>query len=283
MNVTPEEDGHQGARVGRNAGALRLASANRRVAPAAIVSMAGGERETRSFKVSHPLDRCIWHALTGAHAAFSHGDAVARRYGTEYAPFAATIDDSMASLAELRDIIPPGGAVALFTRDALVFPDSIATPRRALVTRMILPPGALTTDVPALPPTTRALRDEDVPAMTALVALTQPGPFAARTIALGRYLGVFEGGVLIAMAGERMRLDGFVEISAVCTRPDHRGRGLAAALIVTLCGAAFARGEIPFLHAYADNVTALSVYRKLGFSTRATMHLAFVGRAGARQ
>jgi predicted GNAT family acetyltransferase len=52
---------------------------------------------------------------------------------------------------------------------------------------------------------------------------------------------------------------------------------------VTLCRAAFERGETPFLHAYEDNVTAISVYRKLGFSTRATMHLAFVGLTGQRQ
>jgi predicted GNAT family acetyltransferase len=232
--------------------------------------------------VSHPLDRCIWHALSGTHAAFAHGNALALRYGTDYAPFAATIDDSAASLAALPDIVPPDGALALFTRDELTFPETIALRRRALVTQMILMPGALLADGPALPASTRVLADEDVPAMTDLVALTQPGPFAERTIALGRYFGVFEDDRLVAMAGERMSLEGFIEISAVCTHPDHRGRGLAAALIANLCHAAFARGDVPFLHAYADNVTAISVYRKLGFSERAAMHLAIVGRAEKR-
>jgi len=236
----------------------------------------------RSETVSHPLDRCIWHALAGRQAGFAHGNARALRYGTEYAPFAATIDDTPASLAGLPDIIPAGGAVALFTRDALAFPETIATLRRALVTQMILPPGALAAGIPDPPPATRALTDDDVAAMTALVALTQPGPFANRTIVLGRYLGVFEDDTLIAMAGERMCLDGFVEISAVCTHPDHRGRGLAASLIATLARAAFKRGESPFLHAFADNTTALSVYRTLGFSTRASPHLAIVGRAEKR-
>ncbi len=115
--------------------------------------------------------------------------------------------------------------------------------------------------------------------MMALVALTQPGPFAKRTVELGRFLGIFVGDSLIAMAGERMCLDGFVEISGVCTHPDHRGRGLAAVLITTLVRAALERGETPFLHAFADNETALGVYRKLGFLTRATFHLAAVGRA----
>jgi predicted GNAT family acetyltransferase len=232
--------------------------------------------------VSQALGRCIWHALSGRQAVFSHGNATARRYGTEYAPFAATMDDSPASLVALHDIIPPGGAVALFTLDELTFPATMTTIRRALVRQMVLTPGALPADVPALPAATRQLRDDDIPAMMALVALTQPGPFAERTAVMGRYLGVFAGDALIAMAGERICLEGFVEISAVCTHPDHRGRGLAAALIVALARAAFDRGETPFLHAFADNETALSVYRKLGFSLRATFHLAIVGRAGNR-
>jgi predicted GNAT family acetyltransferase len=230
--------------------------------------------------MSHPLDRCIWQALSRRQAAFAHGNATALRYQTEYAPFAATIDDSPSSLAALREIIPPHGNVALFTRDELAFPETLSISIRALIRQMALYPGALTAEVPPLPPTTRQLRDDDIPAMIALVALTQPGPFAARTAAMGHYLGVFEGDDLIAMAGERIALENFVEISAVCTHPDHRGRGLAAALVTALARAAFERGDTPFLHAFADNETALSVYRKLGFSPRATFHLAVVGRAG---
>src|SRR5665213_1970966 len=138
--------------------------------------------------MSHALDRCIWHALSHRQAAFSHGNATALRYGTEYSPFAATIDDSPASLAALRDIVPLGGAVALFTLDELAFPETLATIRRALVRQMVLPPGALTADVSVLPADTRRLRDDDIPAMMALVALTQPGPFAERTAVMGRYL-----------------------------------------------------------------------------------------------
>jgi predicted GNAT family acetyltransferase len=145
---------------------------------------------------------------------------------------------------------------------------------------MVLAPEALG-NLPAAPPAWRDLHEADVPAMLDLVALTRPGPFAARTFALGRYVGVFRGDVLVAMAGERMRLDGFVEISAVCTHPGHRGHGLAAGLIAELSRAALARSETPFLHAFADNMTALALYRRLGFVMRATLHLAVVGHAEA--
>lgn len=108
----------------------------------------------------------------------------------------------------------------------------------------------------------------DISEMRALVALTQPGPFGPRTPELGRYIGVRHDGELLAMAGERLRLDGATEISAVCTRPDHRGRGLAAALVVDAATHIAGRGDLPFLHAAATNTDAIRVYEKLGFTLR---------------
>jgi hypothetical protein len=95
--------------------------------------------------------------------------------------------------------------------------------------------------------------------------LTKPGPFAARTIELGSYIGVRSGSHLVAMAGERMRFDGFTEISAVCTHPDHRGRGHARLLVRALMRDIVARGETPFLHIYSENAGAAALYRGLGF------------------
>jgi len=102
--------------------------------------------------------------------------------------------------------------------------------------------------------------------MMALVKLTEPGPFAARTVELGTYIGIRSGGQLIAMAGERMRFPGFTEVSAVCTHPDHRGRGHGSALVRTLLRAIRHRGETPFLHIFSDNVRARALYQALGFS-----------------
>src|SRR5205823_1526474 len=53
------------------------------------------------------------------------------------------------------------------------------------------------------------LGEADVPEMLELVAATQPGPFRVRTVELGGYIGVRDGGQLVAMAGERMRCPGF--------------------------------------------------------------------------
>jgi predicted GNAT family acetyltransferase len=115
--------------------------------------------------------------------------------------------------------------------------------------------------------------------MMALVEMAQPGPFAAGTYRLGTYLGIRVDGRLAAMAGERMRLDGYTEISAVCTHPDFRGRGYPSELIGALSNAILDRGELPFLHVFDDNLAASALYRKLGFTLRETIELTVLHRA----
>ena len=129
-------------------------------------------------------------------------------------------------------------------------------------------------------PGLRPLHTADVPAMQGLVDLTHPGPFAPRTIEMGRYLGVIDGGELVAMAGERLRLDGFTEVSAVCTHPDHRGRGYAKALVSAVAEAIVERGETPFLQVLPANQPAIATYERLGFATRRTLHLTVARRPG---
>src|SRR5689334_2909734 len=113
------------------------------------------------------------------------------------------------------------------------------------------------------------LTDADAAQMLALATLTRPGPFFARTHQLGEFIGVRIDGQLAAMAGERMKPDGFTEVSGVCTHPDHRGRGYAGVLSSLVAERIIARGEVPFLHAFADNAAAIGLYETLGFRIRA--------------
>jgi predicted GNAT family acetyltransferase len=106
--------------------------------------------------------------------------------------------------------------------------------------------------------------------MLELVAQTKPGPFAPRTVDMGGYVGLREDGRLIAMAGERLRPPGWTEISAVCTAPEHRGRGLATRLVQAVAYGIRERGETPFLHVASTNTAAMKLYEAMGYVARAS-------------
>jgi ribosomal protein S18 acetylase RimI-like enzyme len=123
-----------------------------------------------------------------------------------------------------------------------------------------------------------SLGTADVPEILELVAQTEPGPFLKRTIELGDYLGIRRNGVLVAMAGERFHLAGWTEISAVCTKADHRGQGLASRLVGALILGIRRRSERAFLHAMSTNTGAIRLYEELGFRVRQTATLTVVRR-----
>lgn len=123
------------------------------------------------------------------------------------------------------------------------------------------------------------LGDANAAAMLALATLTEPGPFLSATHRLGDFFGIRHGGELVAMAGERLKPDGFTEVSGVCTHPAHRGRGRAGALMRHVAARILARGETPFLHAYAANTGAIDLYRTLGFAVRREVVMTRLARA----
>jgi predicted GNAT family acetyltransferase len=119
------------------------------------------------------------------------------------------------------------------------------------------------------------LTQADVPEMLALTELTKPGPFGTRTHEMGDYFGIRSAGALAAMAGERLRMPDYTEISAVCTRPDYLGKCYASALLEMLVERICSRAEVPFLHVRSTNVRAIQVYERLKFRKRASFHYVY--------
>lgn len=227
---------------------------------------------------AHPLDQAIWHALTGIQRRFADGDECARRYRAAVAPFAATINFEPRSWRSLLALIGASNdRIALSTPHEVEPPSEFSIVRRDTIEQMALD-DAKACDALSVTPTT-VLSGYDIPEMLALAEATRPGPFGPRTIELGEYLGVRRGGMLVAMVGERMRLDGFTEISAVCVDEAYRGKGFAADLVRSLVTSILARSETPFLHVFSSNHQAIALYRKLGFALRRQMHLLVLGRA----
>ena len=215
--------------------------------------------------MTHPLDRPIWASLTTRQASLARGDAHALRFDPDYAMFAAAADDSDEAMAALAALVATNGDTALVEADPAHTPLGVTVASQTLCHQMIA--HALT---PGEDPRFEIvpLGEDDAPQMFELATLTRPGPYFARTHRLGDFVGVKEDGRLIAMAGERMRPTGFTEVSGVCTHPDARGRGYAAALMRLVAARILARGETPFLHAYATNTGAIGLYETLGFALR---------------
>lgn len=209
-----------------------------------------------------PLLRPIWNALSGPQAAYALGDALARRFRPNIGPLAAARDASPEALAALARLVPAEGVLVTLQADAYAPPPGTVAEMQRLAVQMIAPDAP--TD--ALPdPELQPLGAADAADMLALARLTEPGPFAEQTGSLGQFWGVRIDGCLAAMAGERMQMPGFAEISGVCAHPDFRGRGLARRVTRRVMAQIAQRGALPFLHSYADNPDALGLYRRLGF------------------
>jgi predicted GNAT family acetyltransferase len=217
------------------------------------------------------LDNPVWHALSTEQSALAQGNGLAKRFPLDVAPFGGLIDQSATAYDALEEILP--GAVTALALDAEpVLPPDWEMVQSGEMYQMICEAPAHLEENHVF----RELTKADVPEMLALTNLTEPGPFLPRTIELGAYLGVHDAGSLVAMAGERLHLTGFTEISAVCTHPQYRGRGYGNALMSALISRIVRRGEIPFLHVRTGNVTAVGLYEKLGFRVRAQLHLAVI-------
>jgi ribosomal protein S18 acetylase RimI-like enzyme len=212
---------------------------------------------------SHPLDNPARAALlnTQMHLAERCGEVL--RYPADISPFIALPDDPrLSDWDDLARLVGPGGVAATAGVPAVPPPGWQVLMNLAGV-QLTGEHVAAESAADAVP-----LGPADVPEMADLVARTRPGPFLPRTIELGGYLGIRRNGALVAMAGERLRPPGWSEISAVCTDADFRGEGLATRLTLAVASAITDRGEMPFLHAAADNANAIRLYESLGFRLR---------------
>jgi predicted GNAT family acetyltransferase len=219
--------------------------------------------------MTHPLDQPIWSALTTRQQALAEGGVVARRFPLAIAPFADMVDMSPESFAALGALMSGSEIAVLFTSEAVSAPDQFKT--------LLAETGEQMTGTPAESPLPGVeivtLGAADVPEMIALVELTKPGPFAARTHELGTFLGIRVDGQLVAMTGERMKPGNYTEMTAVCVHPSHRGRGYAQALLGAVARGIVASGEIPFLHVFTSNESAIALYRRQGMEIRRRLHV----------
>jgi predicted GNAT family acetyltransferase len=224
----------------------------------------------------HPLDNPIWTALNTRHAHFAQSAGSARRFIPEVSLLGGFEFDDDPGYESMAQIVDQGGTVGLFLERQYK-----PRPGWSVIADVPLPQMVCdnATSGKASNSFNRTvefleLGDSDSAEMIELTALTKPGPFSSRTHELGVYLGIRENGKLVAMSGERLKVPGFTEVSAVCTHPDHLGKGYARMLMSEVMRRIWERGEIPCLHVRPDNKRAIALYERLGFRERRRLHLA---------
>jgi predicted GNAT family acetyltransferase len=219
------------------------------------------------------LDNPIWHALNTRHAEMAEGNELARRYPQAFTILAGLREPSDDAYAALAKITPVKQHVALFSLEDPSTPAMFECRTKSPVAQMICEEliDCKTHDF-------QILTKDDVPEMKALATLTQPGPFSDRTIEFGVFIGIKDGAKLVAMTGERMKLPGYDEVSAVCTHPDYQGRGYARALVHAVAKRRIDRGSIPLLHVKADNIAGIRTYQSIGFAIRRQFYFSLLRR-----
>jgi ribosomal protein S18 acetylase RimI-like enzyme len=221
----------------------------------------------------HPLDNPIFNALGTCQANFAESYGVLRRFPPEVTPLGGFPEPNAEGFAAVRGLLAAGGGLGLFLPKRMDAPEGLEIVLDGDLLQMILE-----NDV-RLEPNRKSydfieLGEADVTKMVELATLTTPGPFDTRTREMGTYLGIRKDGKLVAMAGERLKLPGYTEISAVCTHPDHLGHGYAGFLMTILAERIRERGETPILHVRAENMRAVQLYERLGFRRRLLSYFA---------
>jgi len=216
----------------------------------------------------HLLDNPVWSALNSNNSSLGFGNNKIKKFKPEISSFAGLSSNDADHFRELNELLEANQVTAVFSPDNRLDVEPLKLIDKIEGFQMIFNENV--NDFKDRKDVVE-LSEKDVPAMLSLTKLSPPGPFLEGTINFGNYRGIFDGNLLVAMAGHRLHSDPFVEISAVCTHPDYLGKGFARKLILSFITDLQSDNKIPYLHVRADNVRAINIYKRMGFEMRSQM------------
>ena len=221
------------------------------------------------------LHNPVYHALLSGDSRLSFGNDHVKFFDEEVSPFAGFASEYDKGFNQLYDILPSGRKI-LYANPSFIYQQTgwqILHEIKGL--QFVYEKGGeFLFDFANIIP----LNESHVEQMMQLAKLTKPGPFGKRTIEFGSYFGIFDKEKLIAMTGQRLHVERFTEISALCTHPDYQGKGYAYKLIQHQLQVILQEGQQPFLHVREDNQRAIDLYQRLGFNISRNMNFSFLKR-----
>jgi ribosomal protein S18 acetylase RimI-like enzyme len=208
------------------------------------------------------LDNPVWHSLSETHKDISINYQTIKFYQPVYCPFGALIDNNnvASQIDEYSKLINN----LFIVGEKPFFSNNLFLKKELICVQMVLekkPSTGIEEDLTRLDNTFSG-------ALSSLVNEVQPGYFKEKTNLMGEYFGIVKDGKLVAVAGERMKMENFTEVSAVVTHPFYTGKGYARQLVAHTVNKIFNENKIPYLHVAETNFGAIRLYEKLGFKTR---------------
>lgn len=221
------------------------------------------------------LEMPIWWSLEEHHAFYRIEQGGMRRFVDSALPVIAASAPEADADPEIW--CPAGKRIAFLQHRPPALPAGLRVVLSADGVQMVAGPALQTALAPD--PDIVPLGENDLDAMMTLAEKAKPGPITRHALAIGRFWGIRREGRLAAMAGERMRMAGYTELSGVATDPDYRGQGLARRLTVHVAAEILKTGAQPFLHAFATNETAIRLYESIGFLHSRSVNYTLIERA----
>jgi ribosomal protein S18 acetylase RimI-like enzyme len=222
------------------------------------------------------LNNATWDALHGPQSNIAEKTELACAYMEGYYNFAAIKEDTEKAYKELASIVSPGRIVAISRRDnghPIEYPEwnHLGTPKGY---RMVIETPIKVPDLPI-----EKLTIDDAAEMIALTkSSSNTEDLTLNKIEVGDFYGIKDNGRVIAMAGERLQLEDYSEVSGVVTHPDYRKRGYGGGVTLYKCKQIQKMGKTPFLGVWETNTGAVRLYQKLGFKILHTGYIELLQR-----
>jgi len=221
------------------------------------------------------LHNPVYHALLSGDRHLSFGNEQVKYFDEQVSPFAGFDPEYKNGFAELYEMLPSGRKILYAIPSIITQPAGWQVQHEIKGLQFVYESNSkMKTQFPDVKP----LSEIHVEQMVQLAKLTRPGPFGIRTIDFGSYFGIFDNEKLVAMTGQRLHVEHYTEISAVCTHPDYTGKGYAYTLLQHQLQLILQQDQQPFLHVREDNQRAIALYQRLGFTISRTMNFYFMRR-----
>ena len=227
------------------------------------------------YRVNPLLQNPVYHALISGDRHLSFGEGNVKYFDEQVSPFAGFEHGYEKGFSDLYDIFPPGRKILYAAPFQINLPAGWLLQIELKGLQFVYESGSeIKKDFSNM----ILLEENHIEQMVQLAKITKPGPFGTGTINFGSYYGIFDNEKLVAMTGQRLHVQNFTEISAVCTHPDHTGKGYAKSLLQHQLHIILQQNQQPFLHVREDNLRAIELYQRLGFKISRSMNFYFMRR-----